>query len=200
MYYSLCLYLFYAGINENKKINLIDLLNDIQNYIIFLILTSLIFEENILLQKTYDQVQELIYKNIFFNIWNVINHLNDKENLTKYLKILHNIILFLSVIYSIDQKESKKKKNSGFFSNLFSTKIDLSKTAPIHLIQMLMKNSEELFNDENFKFFINNKNENKEEAYNLINEKINKEIIDKSIFDLFDISIFEKIVKKGIVI
>ena len=196
MYYSLCLYLFYAGINENKKINLIDLLNDIQNYIIFLILTSLIFEENILLQKTYDQVQELIYKNIFFNIWNVINHLNDKENLTKYLKILHNIILFLSVIYSIDQKESKKKKNSGFFSNLFSTKIDLSKTAPIHLIQMLMKNSEELFNDENFKFFINNKNENKEEAYNLINEKINKEIIDKSIFDLFDISIFEKIVQK----
>ena len=196
MFYSLLLYLFYAGINENKKINLMSLLNDIQNYIIFLILTSFIFEENILMQKSYEQVQQLLYKNIFFNILNLINHLNDKENKTKYLQILHNIILFLSVIYNIDKKESTKKKNSGFFSNLFSTKIDLSKTAPIYLIQFLMKNSEELFNDENFKYFINNKNENKDEAYNLINEKLNKELIDKTIFDLFDISIFEKIVKK----
>ena len=198
LFNSVNLYLFYSDTNEKKKVNLISLLNDIQNYIIFLLLSSLIIEENdnFIQSKTYDQIQKLFYKNIYFNIKNIINHLNDKENLSKYLEVLHNIILFLSVIYNIEQKLNKKKKESNFFKNLFTSKIDISKTAPIFIIQFFMKNSEKLFNDDNFQFFINNKKENKEKAFALINDNINKDIIDNPSFDLYRISIFEKIVRK----
>ena len=197
LFNSLCLYLYYSGTNENKKVNLISLLNDIQNYIIFLILISFIIEEddNFFQSKTYEQIQKLFYKNIYFNINNIINHLNDKQNLSKYLEVLHNIILFLSVIYNINEKMNKTKKESGFLKNLFTTKIDITKTAPIFLIQFLMKHFEILFNDDNFKFFINKK-ENKEQAFKLINENIKRDIIDNPSFDLYNISFFEKIVKK----
>ena len=192
------MYLFYAGINENKKINLISLLNDFQNYIIYLILFSLIIEENSNLDtiKSYERMQDLIYKNLFFNIKNLINHLNDKENLNKYLEILHNIILFLSVIHNINQALNKKRNSGGFFSNLFSSKVDISRTAPVLLIQFFMNNNEELFNNDNFKYFIKNKKEDKEKALELINQNIKKDIIENPSFDLYQITIFEKIVKK----
>ena len=197
LFNSLCLYLFYSGTNENKKVNLISLLNDIQNYIVFLILISFIIEkdDNFFQSKTYEQIQKLFYKNIYFNINNIINHLNDEQNLPKYLEVLHNIILFLSVIYNINEKMNKTKKESGFWKNLFTSKIDITETAPIFLIQFLMKHSEKLFNDDNFKYFINKK-ENKEQAFKLINDNIKKDIIDNPSFDLYKISFFEKIVKK----
>ena len=198
LFNSLCLYLFYADINEKKKIDLVSLLNDFQNYIIYLILFSLIIEpsNHSAKIKSYDDMQKLIYKNIFFNIKNIINHLNDKNNLSKYLKILHNIILFLSIIYKINQTETKKKNSGTFLTNIFSLKIDISRSAPILLIQFLMKHNGQLFNEENFNFFINNKKENKEKALELIQQNIKRDIIDNPSFDLFQISIFEKIVQK----
>ena len=198
LFNSLCLYLFYADINENKKINLVSLLNDFQNYIIYMIIFSLIIEENDRSEKvmSYNGMQRLLYKNLYFNIKNLINHLNDKENLSKYLEILHNIMLFLSVIYNINQIETKKKNSNSFWSNMFSHKKDISKTAPVLLIQFFSTYSEKLFNDENLKFFMKNKKENKEKAFELIQNNIQRDIIDNPSFDLYKISNFEKIVKK----
>ena len=198
LFNSLCLYLFYADINENKKINLLELLNDFQNYIIYMIIFSLIIDENDRSEKVmaYDGMQKLLYKNLYFNIKNIINHLNDKENLSKYLEILHNVMLFLSVIYNINEIETQKKNSGGFWSSMFSHRKDISKTAPVLLIKFFSTNSEKLFNDENFKFFMKNKKESKEKAFELIEKNIQRDIIDNPSFDLYKISIFEKIVKK----
>ena len=198
LFNSLCLYLFYSDINENKKINLITLLNDFQNYIIYLILFSLLLEESdrSLKVMSYNDVQKIIYKNLFFNIKNLLNHLNDKENITKYLEILHNIMLFLSVIYNINQIETNKKNSKGFWSKLFSEQKDISATAPVLLIKFFEAHNEKLFNDENMKFFMKNKKENKEKALELIQNNIQRDIIDNPSFDLYKITIFEKIVKK----
>lgn len=196
LFYSLCLYLFYGSINENKKINLINLLNDIQNYIIYLILASLIITENDhYYPRSYDQIQSLIYKNLFFCIKNIINHLNDKENKPKYIKILHNIIIFLSVINNINEKEIKKIKEKNFFSGIFSSKIDIRRTAPVLLINFLTQNMDELFNNNNFKIFTDNKSD-REKVEELISEKIKKDIVANPSFDLYKISLFEKIITK----
>ena len=197
LFNSICIYLFYGNINENKKINIISLLNDIQNYIIFLILASCLIKDILSFSQKnlYDQFQIIIYKNLYFNIKNLINHLNDKENESNYLQILHNIILFLSVIYDIEQKETAKNKKVVFFK-IFTRNIDLSKIGPIYLVQFYMKNLDNLFNSDNLKFFITNKKENKDKAFELIKENIKKDIIENPSYDLYDLSLFEKIIKK----
>ena len=93
--------------NENKKINLISLLNDIQNYIIYLICVSFIIYEN---ELNNEQKQKMLFKNIFFNIKLIINHLKDKNNKQQYLLIFHNIIKFLAIINNINQNAIKKIK------------------------------------------------------------------------------------------
>ena len=83
MFNSLCLYLYYkdTGENNNKKINIINLLNEIQNYMVFLILISCLIKENYSFpqKRTYEQVQTLIYKNLYFNIMNLTKHLNSSN-------------------------------------------------------------------------------------------------------------------------
>ena len=195
LYYSLCLYLNYSNFIVNTKINLMSLLNDIQNYIIYLICVSLIInEKDDLLSKKYDEVQSLIYKNLFFNIKNLINRLSDEENNPKYLQILHNIIIFLSVINDINQKELKKDKEGGFLK-VFKMVININRTAPVMLINFLTQNMKDLFNDSNFKFFIDNRI-GKEKAQLLINESIGREDIPNPSVELFKISFFKSIVKK----
>ena len=198
LFNSLCIYLFYSDINENKKINIISLLNDIQNYIIFLILASCILKENDSFpqQKTYEQAQGIIYKNLFFNIKNIINHLDDKENHSNYLEILHNIFLFLFIIYDIGQKESDKKKSNNFFKGMFSKSIDISKTGCIQLVQFYMEHLKKIFNNDNMELFKSNKKENKEKALQIINDFANEKIINNPSLDLYNISFFRNIAIK----
>lgn len=198
LFNSLCLYLFYAGINENKKINIISLLNDIQNYIIFLILASCIFKENESFpqQRTYEQIQEIIYKNIFFNIKNLINHIDDKENHSNYIEILHNIFLFLFIIYDIHLKEIDKKKKKNIFKGAFWKSIDISKTGCIQLMQFYMEHLKNIFTIDNSELFISNKKENKEKALQIINDFTNAKIVYNPGLDLYNISLFKNIAIK----
>ena len=200
LFNSLCLYLYYkdTGENDNKKINIISLLNDIQNYLVFLILISCLIKENYSFpqKRTYEEVQTLIYKNLYFNIMNLIKHLNDKANQQNYLQILYNIILFLSELSDIEQKEApKKKKMTGFFG-LFSSYVDLSKVGPIQLMNFYTNNLSNLFNESNLKLFRTNTEKNKEKALELINDNITKNIEEDPSFDLYEITLFEKIIKK----
>ena len=106
------------------------------------------------------------------------------------MKILHNIILFLSVLYEIDQKEQQKKKNKGFFKNIFSYNIDISNTAPMMLINFYMKNSDKIFNDESLNSFLD---DDKEKGMNFIENNINKNIKENPSFDMYKIEIFQNI-------
>ena len=198
LFNSLCLYLFYSDINENKKINIISLLNDIQNYIIFLILASCILKESDSFpqKRTYEQAQDIIYKNLLFNIKNIINHLDDKENHSNYIEILHNIFLFLFIIYDIGKKESDKKKNNNIFKEMFSKSIDISRAGCIQLVQFYKGNLSNILNNDNMKLFITNKKENKEKALQIINDIINAKIIYNPSLDLFNISFFRNIAIK----
>ena len=200
LFNSLCLYLYYkdTGENDNKKINIISLLNDIQNYLVFLILISCLIKENYSFPQkvTYEQVQTLIYKNLYFNIKSLINHLNDKVNQQKYLQVLYNIILFLSELSDIEQKEASKKKKKTSFFGLFSSYIDLSKVGPIQLMSFYTNNLSNLFNENNLNLFRTNNKENKEKALELIKNNITNNIDEDPSFDLYEISLFEKIIKK----
>ena len=162
---------------------------------VFLILISCLIKDNYSFpqKRTYEQVQTLIYKNLYFNIMNLTKHLNDKVNQPNYLQILYNIILFLSELSDIEQKEAaKKKKKTGFFG-LFSNYVDLSKVGPIQLMNFYANNLNNLFNESNLKLFRTNNEKDKEKALELINDNITKNIEENPSFDLYEISLFEKI-------
>ena len=195
LFNSLNLYLYYDSLNNNENTNnesLLPLLNDIQKYIFFLLIISLLIspKDEFSQSKTYEEIQTLLFKNSYFNIINIKNRLNDEQNKIYYLKILHNIILFLSVLYEIDQKEQQKKKNKGFFKNIFSYNIDISNTAPMMLINFYMKNSDKIFNDESLNSFLD---DDKEKGMNFIENNINKNIKENPSFDMYKIEIFQNI-------
>ena len=207
LFNSLSLHLLYYDTNNGMdKEKLISLLNDIQNYIIFLLILSLIVSPKDTIEPyntpiNYDEIQELLYKNIFFNIQNLFNRLNDKDNKNYYLQILHDITLFLTVIYNIEAEESQKRKNKSIFKNMFSSNnIDLSNTAPSMLIDYYTKNYANIFNEKNFKIFLQN---DKDTNIKIIEDNIKYNEIkninnmkDNPSFNMYNIKYFEKVVFK----
>ena len=206
LFMSLNLYLLYSETNTfTNQGKLLSLIKEIQNYIIFLIITSFILNPNDYVEyaEEFDDKQILIYKNLFFNIQNILNRLKDQQNKKYYLQVLYNIILFLSVIFDIEQNEKQKKKNKNFLKNMFnfSNIIEVSKTAPSLLIDFYMKNNDSIFNEKNFSIFIEG---NKEKGMKLLEDSISFEKIknmndNKDInpsFDLFNIKIFQDVVFK----
>ena len=205
LFNSLNLYLFYS--DSNTEINteqLLSLLKNIQNFIVFLIITSLILNLNNFTDFPidYEECQTLIYQNLFFNIQNILFRLNDQKNKKYFLQVLYNIILFLFILYNIEQTGKYKKKSKNPFKNIFSSSnnIDLSKTAPIMLINYFIKTNNNFFNENNILYFIKNE---KEKCIKLIEDSIPfeqiKEMInfeDSPSFNLFSIEIFSSVVLK----
>ena len=202
LFNSLNLYLFYWDVNnEINKEKLISLLNDIQNYIIFLLVISLIISPKDVFEPPipYDQIQKLLYTNLFFNIQNLFNRLYDKENKIYFLQVLHNIILFLSAINI--EKEETQKKNKGIFKKMFffGNSIDLINTAPCMLINFYSeKNIGVIFKNENLNMFLKS---DKEKNIKIIEENIKYEYIkemnnmkDTPSFDMYSIKYFESVV------
>ena len=203
LFNSLNLYLFYWDTNnEINKEKLISLLNDIQNYIIFLLVISLIITTKDVFEPPipYDKVQEFLYINLFFNIQNLFNRLNDKENKIYFLQVLHNIILFLSVI-NMEKEETNKKKNKLNIKKLFNfnNKIDLINTAPCMLINFYIeKKIGVIFKNENLNIFLKS---DKEKNIKIIEENIKYEYIkemnnmkDTPSFNMYGIEYFESVV------
>ena len=81
-----CIFLNYENNNEENN-NLIQLLNEIQNYVIFIILISCnIRKDDSFTNKNmdYDDIQEIIYQNLLFIIRNIIyKYTKDIENKEK---------------------------------------------------------------------------------------------------------------------
>ena len=201
LFNSLNLYLLYSDNNSDiNKEKLISLLNDIQNYIIFLIVIAFILnpKDNLSL-LSYDEIQVLLYQNLFFNIHNIGNRLNDLENKKYYLQVLHNIILFLSVIFTIEKNEIHKK--GKIIKSLFSSSvIDVSKTGPSMLIHFYLKNISNIFNEKNFLFFMK---DDKERGMKFIEENLSIKDIknmnnmkDNPSFDMYNINIFREVALK----
>ena len=203
LFNSLNLYLFYWETNTDSSQNkLLSLLKDIQNYIIFFIVVSyIIAPDNFSVgDRDYDDIQMLIYQNLFFNIQNLLNRLKDEKNRKIYMQVLYNIMLFLSVLYNIDQNGLQKKKSKGFLKKIFQSwnDIDMSRTGPIMLINFYLKNNDNIFNEKNFAIF----NEgDKEKSMKILEDSISYDNIlemnnmkDNPSFDLYRIEIFEDVV------
>ena len=201
LFNSLNIHLLYLETNsEMNKEKLINLLNDIQNYIIFLLVLSLIItQKDYIISFSYEQIQELLYQNLFFNIQNLFNRLNDKENKKYFLDVLYNIILFLTVIYNKDKERNPDKKGKmTIFKNIFSfNSIDLSKTAPWMLINFYIETMSQVFNEENFRIFSEN---DKEKSIKRIEENIVYDVIKKinnmknnPSFEIYNLKYFENI-------
>ena len=198
LFNSLNLYLLYSDNNTDiNKEKLILLLNDIQNYIIFLIVIAFILNpKDYLSSLSYDEIQVLLYQNLFFNIHNIGNRLNDNENKKYYLQVLHNVILFLSVIFTIEKNEIHKK--GKIIKSLFSSSvIDISKTGPSMLIHFYLKNISNIFNEKNFLFFMK---DDKERGMKFIEENLSIKDIknmnnmkDNPSFDMYNINIFREV-------
>ena len=203
LFNSLNLYLLYSENNSDiNKEKLISLLNDIQNYIIFLIVIAFILNpKDVLSSLPYDEIQVLLYQNLFFNIHNICNRLNDVENKKYYLQILHNIILFLSVIYNIEKNETQGKKGKSFLKSLFSSStIDLSETGPSMLIHFYIKNINNIFNEKNFSFFMEGDKEKGkkfiDEHFSIKDIKNMNSMKDNPSFDMYNIDIFREVALK----
>ena len=201
LFNSLNLYLLYSDNNSDiNKEKLISLLNDIQNYIIFLIVIAFVLNpKDDLSLLSYDEIQFLLYQNLFFNIHNICNRLNDIENKKYYLQVLHNIILFLSVFFTIEKNEIHKK--GKILKSLFSSSaIDVTKTGPSMLINFYLKNIGVIFNEKNFLFFMK---DDKERGMKFIDENLSINDIknmnnmkDNPSFDMYNINIFREVALK----
>ena len=198
LFNSLNLFLLHSETNsEINKEKLITLLNDIQNYIVFLLVLSLIITpKDSGLSISYERIQELLYQNLFFNIQNLFNRLNKQETKKYYLQTLYNIILFLTKINS-KEKEETQKKNRLFKMFSFNS-IDLSKTAPCMLINYYTKIYSNIFNKDNFDIFMEN---DREQSLKVIEDKIIYNDIkkinnmkDNPSFDMYEINAFEEVV------
>ena len=171
LFLSFNLYLFNSEINNpTYKEKFLPLIKDIHNYIIFLIIISLIikpndYQENL---EEYDGNQILIYKNLFFMIQNILYHLKDELNKKYYLEIIYNIMLFLSVLFNIEQNEKQNKKNKSFFKKNATLRIDINKIAPKMLNDFYIKKNDNILNEKNFLFFIEG---NKEKNMKLFHSK-----------------------------
>ena len=203
LFLSLNLYLIYKEINiENNGEKLLQLIKYYQNYIIFLIIISLIINPNDYKEvpEEYNENQILIYKNLFFNIQNILNRLKDQQNKKYYIIVLFNIMIFLSVIFNIKQNEKHKKENNNFLKKMFKSSniIDITKTAPDLLINFYIKNKDNIFNEKNFLIFIE---DNKDKNMKLIADNISFDAINNMnnnkdnnpSFDLYNIEIFQNV-------
>ena len=200
LFNSLNIHLLYSETNnEMNKEKLINLLNEIQNYILFLLVFSLnITQKDTNANYSYDAMQELIYQNLFFNIQNLFNRLNDEENKGYFLDVLYNVILFLTVIYNKEKGKPHENKGKSFLKSIFpSNSIDLSKTAPCMLLNFYKEKMDKLFNDQNFHIFSENDKQNSIKAIeeNIIYDEIKKinNMKTNPSFDLYNIKIFENI-------
>ena len=105
------------------------------------------------------------------------------------------------MIYNIEAEESQKRKNKSIFKNMFSSNnIDLSNTAPSILIDYYTKNYANIFNEINFKIFLQN---DKDTNIKIIEENIKYNEIkninnmkDNPSFNMYNIKYFEKVVFK----
>ena len=205
LFYSLHFYLLYTDTTTDiKEDQLILLLNEIQNYIIYLILLSYIInpKENYKINLSYEDIQILIYKNLFFIIQNIFNRTNDPDNKKYYFLVLHNTILFLTVINKIDEAETSKKKRKSFLKNIIfsSDIIDINKTASSMLIKFYKENYDNIFKENNFEIFIKGE---KETNIKIIEDNISMKKIkeinnmkESPSFDLYNIDIFNDVVLK----
>ena len=112
-----CVLLNYEPNNLDNN-NLIQLLNEIQSYVIFIILASCnikkeekISEENL----NYDDIQEIIYQNLLFIMRNIIykfaKNIENKED-----KKIHNDEINTNLIIN-DENEKEEDSNGSFDEN-----------------------------------------------------------------------------------
>ena len=188
VFYNNSLYMFFANTSEIQKINLIQLLNNFQNYILFLLLISCYMKEednkkqNIINQDNKKQntrdykKQTIIYRNLLYSIKNIICRVNNSTYGKYFVNVFYNVLLVASKIYLIYQDdESKNKQSSNFLKKMFTKHLNLKETAPVKLINYYNELYPEFFNKENFEIFSCNRDEG---IATIMNSK-------KTLFDIF---------------
>ena len=143
-----CVFLNYGDNEENN--NLIQLLNEIQNYVLFIILISCNIRKDDLFSNknlNYDDIQEIIYQNLLFIIRNIIYKYaknvenknineNDKDEINTNINII-NDENENSSSSSIDEKEEEYDSHFiivlnnilSLMSNIFIKERDLQNTS-----------------------------------------------------------------------
>ena len=178
--------------NNKKDFNFIFFLNFHQFFIINIILAACKLKDNetyiTTLNKSYQEIQEIFYTCLEYNINNIIKNCSSTKYLDFFIIILINIFSVLSKLYDLYGDKFGKinlskiciKKLLEFYSNKYKPIFDIN-----NLIKCFKKSTLE----ENLKLF----KEHKTSFYDQILQRNPGDINKKPIIDFFDSSKFLEI-------
>ena len=191
-------YFIYSKQNEkidsSKSFDFICFLNSHMQFILMIILVSCSIKENEnypLKEKTYKDIQEILFTNLLYNINNIIYYFDSQYSIT-FIEIFTNIMTLISYLWS----------NDNDHKSLFHLGKDKSKNAVKRVIYYYISKYTYFFNSSNLEILSKQTiNKNKElimiETNNIyinIFKKNNEDKVENlPSEDIFDISKFEYI-------